>query len=78
MEAGKLYFNDIAVNEVFVYGAKRWLKVSLDGFITNSSIHKEVIGRGDGYAMCIEDGRVTAWMKSAIVKKLGSISIGPY
>ena len=66
----KITFSDIHEGALFKYKGTVWMKAIPKGFITNSSVLKEVIKRGDGLAVSMQDGVVTAWTKVAIVEPL--------
>lgn len=66
----KVTFADLQDGSLFKYNNGVWMKAFPHGFINNSSVLKEVLERGDGLAVEMKSGKVTAWTRTAAVQPL--------
>jgi hypothetical protein len=61
------HFDELDVGEAFMYNGHLWLKAAPQDLLYRASIVKDVIARGDGFAVRLESGLFSIWRRDAVV-----------
>jgi hypothetical protein len=66
--ADEAILKHLKTGETFLYNDHKWMVVSPHGFIMRSSVLREVMARGDVFAVKLSEGKLTAWVGTTKVK----------
>jgi hypothetical protein len=66
--ADETLLKHLKTGETFLYKDHKWMVVSPHGFIMRSSVLREVMARGDVFAVKLSEGKLTAWVGTTKVK----------